>query len=55
MAGAQTSTGAYIITMAVLPNNLLVWQSSWENKLYPLNSESMVVQLLINVKHIIGT
>ena len=41
IAGTQNSTGAYIIMayLQALVNNLLVWQSSCESKLCPLNSQ----------------
>ena len=40
IAGTGNSTGTYIVIMAslqALVNSLLVWQSSCENKLRPLN------------------
>ena len=44
IAGTQNSIGAYIVITAslqALVNNLLVWQSSCESKLCPLNSQSI--------------
>ena len=43
IAGIQNSTDAYIIMarLQALVNNLLVWQSSFESKLRPLNSKSI--------------
>ena len=44
IASTQNSTSAYIVIMASLQGlvyKLLVWQSSCESKLYPLNSESI--------------
>ena len=55
IAGTQNSTCAYIVIIAslqALVNNLLVWQSSCESKLCPLN---LLIQLLVNVQLIIRT